>query len=506
MKPFKYALTFSFLLFFLISSAHASTYVPVEDDVVYQVLSRLEAEGVIQSALLDTKPISRKEAFRLLHEAEANSSASSELVGSLVQTLKDRLGPEPAGTQIKSLDTIYAKYVNTNAGVIPLVYGTAVEKEQAFNYNNDGDLYSRGSNYRAGFTSRIEDLGPLSFYINPEFRSSEGDQAVLRKGYGVLGFFSWIDIIAGKDSQWWGPGYNAANLISNNAEPLTMIKVNSPEPLRLPWIFKYLGPFQYTLFTARLEKDRIDFPEPYLNGIRLDFKPVPYVEIGLEKIQLLGGVGRPTTAQLWIESFIGVSSHPNIDTPDYTDSEAGADIKLTLPFKLQPLQIYWERDGEDAAQYKFGLPRKLEDLYGLYLPRLLGFERIGLRAEYAINHVRGWPNVWYTDSKYTAGMTYNGMIIGNDMGTDSRDAFLELSYYIPEKMTRLFLSYDQKTHNLSGPVQEITKETKLKAEIMLSKHIDFTGALGYGWIENPGNAPGPRLDVNAIAAEAQYRF
>ena len=65
------------------------------------------------------------------------------------------------------------RYINTNADVLTLTYlGAAREKEQAFNYNNDGDLYGRGSNYRVGLTSRLENLGPLSVYLNPEYRST----------------------------------------------------------------------------------------------------------------------------------------------------------------------------------------------------------------------------------------------------------------------------------------------------------------------------------------------
>jgi hypothetical protein len=187
---------------------------------------------------------------------------------------------------------------------------------------------------------------------------------VLKKGYGVLGF-SWIDIIAGKDSQWWGPGYNGANLVSNNAEPFSMIKFTSPGPLRLPWILKYLGPFQYTLFIAKLEKDRSDFPEPYLNGLRLHFKPFPFLEIGLERIVLVDGHGKPVTASDWINSIIGIDAHPNKDGPDETNSQAGGDVKLTLPFKTQPLQVYWQRDGEDGRQRTFGFPYKFADLCGI---------------------------------------------------------------------------------------------------------------------------------------------
>lgn len=508
MHRFGLLLLIVFCMAWRASLAAASTYIDIEDAEIYTLLSRLEAEGVIQDALLSTRPLSRREVVRLVHEAEENAEGRSDFINSLVMALRRRVRPwefETGG--FKPLESVYAQYIRTSADVLTVAYSpTFREKEQALNYNNDGDLYGRGSNYRAGFTSRLEELGPISAYLNPEYRQADGsERLVLKKGYAVLGF-SWLDIVIGKDSQWWGPGRNSANLLSNNAEPLTMIKLTSPEPLHLPWILEYLGPVQYTLFVARLEKNRSDFPEPFLDGIRLDFKPHPLVEIGFERITLLGGHGRPLSGDAWTKSFIGIHGHPNIDTPDSTDSEAGGDIKVTLPFHLQPLQVYWQRDGEDNRQYTFGLPYKFQDLYGIYLPRVLHFERIGLRAEYAVNHINGWPNYWYNHSIYTSGMTYNGMTIGHHMGTDSRDVFLELVYLQPEKNARFSLSYDQQTHNLSGPVKEVSKEFTLTAALPLSRHVDITASYGHGRIENPGNIAGPAREADQIKAEARYWF
>ncbi len=485
----------------------ASTYVDIEDRQIYNILSRLEAEGVINDGLLSTRPLSRKEVVRLTREAEVNAKGQSEFIKRLVQDLKQRVKPEEfeAGV-LKPLDAVYAKYIYTNAAVLSLAYPGAVrEKEQALNYNNDGDLYGRNSNYRTGFTSRFDDLGPFSFYLNPEFSSSDNsERGVLKKGYGVLGF-SWIDIVAGKDSQWWGPGYNGAILQSNNAEPLTMIKFTSPGPLQLPWILKYLGPFQYSLFVAKLEKDRADFPEPYLDGLRFDFKPSPYLELGLERIVLLGGRGRPLSTNQWISSFIGTDAHPNKSESDYTDSESGFDVKVTLPFKRQAVQVYWERDGEDGRMHT-PLPYKYADLLGIYLPRVLAFERIGLRAEYATDRPPEGADVWYTHGNYTSGMTYNGMIMGHNMGTNSRDSFLELSYAIPEKNMSLYLSYDQKIHYFADPVREVTRITKVTTNFQLARHFDVTAALGYGRVENPGNLSGPSDHVSQVASEVRYLF
>lgn len=63
------------------SAAAASTYLDV-NEVAYDLFSRLEAEGVVRTGLLTTRPISRKEALRLLQEAESNSEGRSAFIRS----------------------------------------------------------------------------------------------------------------------------------------------------------------------------------------------------------------------------------------------------------------------------------------------------------------------------------------------------------------------------------------------------------------------------------------
>jgi hypothetical protein len=466
----------------------ASTYLPV-DDHVYHVLSYLEAQGVIESGLLTTKPLSRKEIARLTLEAEGNAEGKSIFIQNLVKSLKEEFKDEINDTRfIKPVDSVYGEYVYNDSN------------NQALNYNNDGDIYDKGTSLRVGLISRAE-LGWISFYINPEVRYSDSDtDLILKKGYGVLSFLG-LDLIAGKDSQWWGPGYNGALLLSNNPEPLTFVSLTNPQPVLLPWILEYLGPFRFTVFATRLEKNRNDVPEPILWGMRLNFKPHPYLEVGLERTAIFGGQGRSESLTAWWRSFTGVGE--NKTGVDSGDQRAGFDLKLTIPFQLQPLQLYVEADGEDEAG---GWPSKWAYLTGIYLPRILNIERVGLRAEYATTHVSGFPNVWYTHYIYTSGYTYKGRIIGHHMGTDSNDIFLELSYLIPEQNGRISISYDREEHNLSGTVKEKTDEGSLRIYIRLIKGFDLETEYSYGKIENMNNVPDNNKDLNLIIGKISYNF
>jgi hypothetical protein len=189
-------------LFLITSYAQASAYLPVSDDT-YEILSRLEAEGVIQSGLLTTRPLSHEEAVRLLLEAEKKSETSSPFIQSLIKSLRERLKDDIEATKfLKPVDSIYTSYLYADSDIKDLYY------------NDDGDNYDKGSNLRVGFSSRAE-LDWFSLYINPELRYSEDNTAlVIKRGYGVLSFLG-LDLQIGKDSQWWGPGYHGALLLTN---------------------------------------------------------------------------------------------------------------------------------------------------------------------------------------------------------------------------------------------------------------------------------------------------
>ncbi|MEI8355911.1 MAG: capsule assembly Wzi family protein [Deltaproteobacteria bacterium] len=309
-----------------------------------------------------------------------------------------------------------------------------------------------------------------------------------------------LDLMAGKDSQWWGPGYHGSILLSNNSEPLEFVRLTNPEPVVLPWIFKYIGPIRAAFFAGRLEKNRSDFSEPILWGLNVNFKPVSYLELGLERTAIMGGKGRSESLATWWRSFTGVGEN---DGRESGDQRAGYYAKLTLPFKWQPVQFYVEADGEDQRN---SFPSKWAYLAGIYLPKIAGLERFDLRGEFSTNHIGEYPNVWYSHHIYTQGYTYKGRIIGHHMGSDSKDIFVEASYLIPGSYGRISLSYDREEHNTSLAVREKKDEIELKGIIQLVKGLELKAMYGFGSVKNVGNVPSDRQLINIFAAELMYRF
>lgn len=465
-----------------LENSEGSTYVPLDDEV-YSYLQKFEAEGLIESGLLTTKPLSYREVLRLIIEAEKNSYQSTPFIRNKIQELKERFVDETKQVSFfKPMEKLYA------------VYRYQDKDSDILNYNLEGDTFTKENNLRSGFETRFE-VGRFSFSASPEFRYSQNANFYWKKLYGIL-HIGKFDFEFGKDSQWWGPGYHGSILLSNNAKPFTMLKISNPEPIILPWIFRYLGLFKLTAFVTKLEKDRLDVAEPYLWGIRFNFKPRPYIEIGLERTALLGGKGRSNSFSTWWKSFTNAGEH--ISDKETGDQRAGGDIKITVPWKIQPFQVYFEAAGEDSAG---NFPTKWAYLGGIYLPRILSFEPISIRVEYATTHVPNRPNVWYNHHIYTAGYTYYGRIIGHHMGTDSKDLYVEIEYLFQKMPMSVNVYLDKEKHSLSNQIKPEVKEYGLKINLNLTKDIKMN--LSFTQLETTKNF-GDNLKV--FTTELIYKF
>lgn len=476
----------AFIIFLLLLNANNSTasiYIPVEDEV-YCILYRLEAEGILESSLLTTRPINKKEILRLIKEAEKNSKKRSLFIQTLINSLKERFRDEKKDAKfIKPIESPYIEY------------GYSDSEDLTLSYNKNGYIFEKGSNIRAGFVSKAE-FEWLSSYFNPEIRYFENDTALkLNRGYGVIQILG-IDTLLGKDSQWWGPGYHGAILLTNNAEPMTMIKFTNPEPALLPWIFRYFGPLRFIFFVTRLEKDREDVAEPYLWGVRLNFKPHPYLEFGLSRTVMLGGRGEPEDLKTWGKSLIGEFGK-SIFEGRSIDHKAGCDLKLTFPFKFQPFQLYVEFAIEDTGN----ITHSMGSVTGLYLPGIFGFERIDLRLEYARTKYK-----WYRHVVFTEGYRYKGQLIGHHMDRDALDIFTELSYLLPEKNGRLSIFYDREKHGVKHfPAErEIKDEIGVKGNFRLIDNIDIKLSFGYARVKD--NFSKEEEKINNISAMIIYNF
>jgi len=466
----------------------------------YDAVDKLIGQGLLDSDMLTTRPVSRFEMARHIAEADEKFqrlNAQNELIAGILERLKKEYEPELAA--IGAVDggplLDFAKPVEDP--YIKYVYARSKPDIE----NIRGDQFDAHSNLRAGFASRGQIFDIAGFYIHPEYPYSSEDSSrnvKLIEAYGKL-MLGKFEIEVGKDSMWWGPGYHGSMLMSNNAEPFTMVKLSTPSPVKLPWIFRGLGPFKFVWFLTQLEEDR-PIPKPKLTGMRINFKPHPAVELGLSRAVIFGGEGRP---HLGFKDYLNIFLANKENRPGKLDNDqlAGFDASLLLPVEwLMPaktVKLYTDWVGEDEAG---GLPTKWGQLFGANFADILGSGKTDLRVEYANDYISEKPNVFYTHHIYQAGYTYEGRIIGHHMGTDTKDLFIRLTHYLNKDIV-LGLQYDTETSNLSSSPQPTSNQIQ----------SDITFFTSHGWQLNAGyryedtkNSPLP--DNHIIFLQVTYDF
>ena len=342
-------------------------------------------------------------------------------------------------------------------------------------YNNEGITPTEGQNYY--FSIELSGkVAPLELFLEPLIFVDKNAHGTIHKGVLRLATDS-LNFDIGKESLWWGQGEHGGLFLTNNAEPLPMLRLFNPRPTILPGIFRYLGPFQFDIFFSQLEEDRV-VPKPYFQGTRIVFKPLagvaprPILEVGLTRTIMMGGEGRPGITP---SRFLTIWFGENKDTAEdeLSNSIAGLDFRLTFP----QAEFYAEVGGEDEAGF---FPSKDAFLFGIYLPKN------DFRIEYAdISN----PS-WYVHGTYQSGYTYKGRILGHHIGGGSKDLFFEKGLMKTESVNgKIHLDYEERgitTQPITEQHYQAGTNWKFNAgKVMISWTVQV--GFAYDWVRNAGH-------------------
>lgn len=441
-----------FSLFFLLGSipvyAGDRTNVPLKNwggfsvyrSWVYDALEKLALAGFVDRALLNTKPLSRMEAARMVAQAVSKIKSESEkgndysertYLEDLVYQLVEEFGTELAALGVKTP-------LNANAqskfwGFKPVdnvQLGSAYANNSQKLVNNSGQHTKEGFNSYLTLDGRNQVGDFLSLYYQPEFTNDENNnQGRLQLGYGKITYLN-TELEVGRDSLWWGPGFRGSMLFSNNAAPLDQIKLGSAEPFRLPWVFDYLGPIKATTFVGRLESDRADFPNAYVGGYRLSLAPSPFLEIGHGRAYQFGGDGKGYGIKDFPGTIFQTTTSEGVDDPKgprNVNNLLSLDITVRIPnadryiFIARDMSIYGEM-GWDDTRKGFIYPNQPGELVGTYLTGFLWDPKLDLRLEYA-----NTTPIQFTHGIYTDGFTYKDDVLSHFIGTDGDEFYVRLS-------------------------------------------------------------------------------
>lgn len=448
-----------------------STYVPL-DSWVYGAFDRLAGMGMLRTNLSNMRPWTRLECARLLHEAESEARAvdapDDSVASALVRELRREFAHESeildgSANRSAAVEQLYARAQG--------ISGTPLRDGYHFGqtvYNDFGRPFAEGVNLVSG-GSAYAARGPWSVYFRAELQHSPSAPALpltARSAIAALegtpletgapfreinrarvldayAAFTWrkFQFSFGKQSLWWAPNHEGALNYSNNAEPVNMFRVSNVHPLDLPWIFKYLGPAKGEFFLGQLEGHRYmrtssaffgpPLPrQPYIEGLKVAFKPTQNFEFGVSVTSVWGGAGIPITWTTFRRSFSPGNVNPGLPL-DPGDRRTGFDLKYRVPGLRRWLTIYNDAMAEDEFS-PIGYPRRSAHAPGIYLSRIPGIEKLDFRGEGYWTDLPGLinrPGTWYHNNLYLSGYTNEGFLLGHPVGRQGSGFTVKSTYW-----------------------------------------------------------------------------
>jgi hypothetical protein len=462
------------------AASMASTYVPIET-WVYPAIDRLAAAGYVQSAIVGLRPWTRLDFARLIVEA---------------QELRDNDGDDPVDPQVDhllhDLSIEFAPELRRQNGERNLearlasvdlrstsIHGAPTTDGYHFAQtliNDYGRPYGEGENSYTGFSYRAS-AGPFAAYLRAEVQQSalaptpapatcanaplSVDCAIAASDFpftnladvplAMLGphtGFTSARIIEGyaaytthnnqftfgRQSLWWGPGNGGPMLMSNNAEPLTMLRYDRINPFELPGIGRLLGAIRVQLFIGRLTGQQYISvsgqpfghsgtplgDQPFLNGQKFSFKFTPNFEFGISRTVIFGGEGFGFTAHSLLRSLFSLKAGTTVNNASYPGNRRIAvDAQYRIPGLRNWLTGYLDAFSQDEP-FPPLYPRRSSWSPGIYLAHVPHLSRLDFRAEGFLTPRRMYnPGFYYFNVNYVSGYTNARQLMGSWIGREA---------------------------------------------------------------------------------------
>jgi hypothetical protein len=526
-------------------ASRGTTAVPM-DSWVYPALDRLAAIGFLDSAFMGMRPWTRAECARLVASASAsfdnmNASATDT---ALYERLRQEFQPELSGTSTAldtHVDEIYAR--------IGAITGQPLADDYHFAktiVNDFGRPFGHGVNAVMGTSARIT-YGPFAAYVRGEYqhagalpalgntvlqtiaatdttpfalqqRTNSLDRVRLLDTYLSFNFHDNV-ISFGKQTLWWGPGGDAPFLFSNNAEPLTMLRISRASPFRLPWLFHLMGPIRVEMMWGRLEGQQfvalLDsagnrrviaaplHPHPYVDGEKISFQPTRNLEFGFGVTSVFSGPGFPLTLHQILRTYSLSNTIPGLPD-DPGDRRSAFDFSYRLPGIRDWLTLYADSFTEDEFS-PIAYPRKSNFRAGLYMPRAPKLSALDLRVEGIYTDIPNLQGVGvaYGNNHYLSGYTNFGQIIGNWIGREGRGVSAWANYHL-SAVNQVQLHYRDQHVNPAFLGGGSLKDFAVSGTFARTSNLVFSGSVQYERWAFPLLASGPNSTVN-VGVQVSYR-
>ena len=439
-----------------------SPFVPL-DSWVYPAFERLAAFGIVNDAIEGLRPWTRLECARLLGQADGRVAEAAGLADQGVSELLERLREEFAyeasvlagGPNLSAnIESVYSRGVSISGPPLnnfhfgqTLGYDFGRPFERGMNLESGGSwsaaagpavLYVRAEYQHARSAPALSDAERSVIALRdftpeaPSLPAAEIDRPRLLDSYLAVNVNNW-EISLGKQSLEWAPGPGGSLLLSDNAEPINMARLVNPEPFLLPGFLRYLGPARIDEFFGRLQGHSY-IPRPFIYGQKINFMPLPGLELGFGRTTEIGGTGGdPITAGDLVTSVFGQIESRSHHVPG--ENNSGMDWTFYVPGVRNYFVLYGEVYAHDDF-IAWQNPTKNPYRPGIFLTRIPGIPRMDFHAEVVSTESPGWVsvsgnhgNLNYWSSTYRDSYQYNGNLIGNTVGRMGRAVECWFNYH-----------------------------------------------------------------------------
>jgi hypothetical protein len=387
-------------------------------------LWKLEANGLTGPIFASSRPFEREEIARIVvnikKAIEDGRVSPTPLELELIRKMEAEFARDlrPEGLEVRGLLAGEADYHDEwNSPSVPLWGAASFHPTSSLILYEEVDIgRGRGIIGEEGETASRR-TKPWRWDYTADFRRAymrlNPPLPPFAKG-GKRGIFQMgqFEVLLGRQSIFWGPGYGGSLIVSDNSPAFDMVLLKAR-----------FGQVKAIAFSAMLDKMWSEHGDPpyrylanrYLSGHRIDWIVSDRIELGLSELILYGGEARGMELQ-YINPLL----------PYYANqwnSNRDDNILVSADFAVRPmdkLKLYGQFLIDDF-NYTDHDPNALGYIAGLYLSDLLDISGTDLRAEYT--RIDTWT---YTHLETENQFTHYGWVIGHRLGPDVDQLFLEL--------------------------------------------------------------------------------
>jgi len=526
-----------------------SPYVPL-DSWIYPALERLTALGYVDNGIAAMRPWTRMECARQVEEAgdrlggdEAEESAAGRLYHDLQQEFSREVnllgGGDNADIRLESSYTRATEIVGK-----PLTDGyhfgqTIVNdygrpEEQGFN-NVSGmsgwatagpfAVYVRGEYQHSPSAPGLplaareaisladfsHDIIPPPFPVPPGTPTASVNRGRLLDAYVTMNLSDW-QLSYGNQSLWWGPDEGGAMMLSDNADPLRMFRVNRVTPFKLPSFLGVLGPMRVEFFLGQYSGYEFMFtpsgllgqygeslhPQPIVHGERFSFKPTPNFEFGMSRTTDYGGPDYPLTWHTFLKSVFSTDQ----TIPGAANKPGSRRSGVDFSYRIRNgLTFYADGMTEHDTISPIVGPDVAAWLGGIYIPRLPKIPRMDFRAEGVYTDPPIGGNVgsgfFYYNPTWISGFENAGHLMGHWVGREGQGVQAWTTYWLSPRNKLQFEFRHLKVSHEFIPNGGTLADASVRADFWARSTFSLSAAVQYEAWTFPVIAPTRQSNVTS---------